>query len=109
MTTLLHRFTVKPHHLDPYLGLWAEEVAVRRRHGFEVHRAFVETDAEPKFTWLYSHADPDEGEAAVRAFPRQALHARVLGFIHPVSGEELRFEAPLPADMAALIAALDAP
>jgi len=45
---------------------------------------------------------------AARAFPRQALHAATLGFTHPVSGEELRFEAPLPEDMEALIAALRA-
>ncbi|MBR3989516.1 MAG: RluA family pseudouridine synthase [Bacteroidales bacterium] len=36
--------------------------------------------------------------------PRQALHARTLGFTHPVSGQRLHFEAPLPADMDALIA-----
>ena len=46
------------------------------------------------------------GLAAVQAFPRQALHAAVLGFAHPVSGEMMRFEAPLPDDMADLIAAL---
>jgi 23S rRNA pseudouridine1911/1915/1917 synthase len=45
----------------------------------------------------------EAADAAVRAFPRQALHAAVLGFRHPISGEELRFESPLPADMAALI------
>jgi len=33
---------------------------------------------------------------------RQALHAAVLGFVHPVTGETLRFETPLPPDMAAL-------
>jgi 23S rRNA pseudouridine1911/1915/1917 synthase len=33
---------------------------------------------------------------------RQALHAAVLGFVHPVTGEPLRFETPLPADMAEL-------
>ena len=33
---------------------------------------------------------------------RQALHAAVLGFRHPVTGEMLRFESPLPADMARL-------
>jgi 23S rRNA pseudouridine1911/1915/1917 synthase len=37
---------------------------------------------------------------------RQALHAAVLGFVHPVSGENLRFETPLPPDMAALETAL---
>lgn len=37
---------------------------------------------------------------------RQALHAAVLGFVHPVTGERLRFETPLPADMATLEAGL---
>lgn len=31
--------------------------------------------------------------------PRQALHAKTLGFEHPVSGEFMRFETPLPEDM----------
>ena len=35
--------------------------------------------------------------------PRQALHARTLGFRHPHTGEEMDFSAPLPADMTALI------
>ena len=39
---------------------------------------------------------------------RQALHAAVLGFIHPVTGEPLRFETPLPADMQALETLLSA-
>ncbi|KEO56424.1 RluA family pseudouridine synthase [Thioclava pacifica] len=43
---------------------------------------------------------------AVRDFPRQALHAATLGFIHPVTGEELSFTAPLPDDMEALLAEL---
>ena len=43
-----------------------------------------------------------------RAFPRQALHAATLGFVHPVTGDALRFEAPLPENMADLIAALEA-
>ncbi|MDG1130443.1 MAG: RluA family pseudouridine synthase [Paracoccaceae bacterium] len=45
-------------------------------------------------------------EEAVRDFPRQALHAQLLGFIHPVSGEMLRFESEMPQDMVELIAAL---
>jgi 23S rRNA pseudouridine1911/1915/1917 synthase len=40
------------------------------------------------------------------SFPRQALHAATLGFEHPVTGEELEFTSPLPADMADLLAAL---
>jgi 23S rRNA pseudouridine1911/1915/1917 synthase len=36
-------------------------------------------------------------------FARQALHAAVLGFIHPVTGATLRFESKLPADMTELL------
>jgi 23S rRNA pseudouridine1911/1915/1917 synthase len=43
---------------------------------------------------------------ALLAFPRQALHAETLGFIHPVSRQPLRFHAAPPPDMAALIDAL---
>jgi 23S rRNA pseudouridine1911/1915/1917 synthase len=35
--------------------------------------------------------------------PRQALHARSLGFTHPATGERLLFESPLPADMTSVI------
>ena len=55
---------------------------------------------------LSAKALPEAAIAAARAFPRQALHAALLGFEHPVSGALLRFEAPRPADMQALIAAL---
>lgn len=34
---------------------------------------------------------------------RQALHAAVLGFVHPISGEKMRFEVPPPADFSALL------
>lgn len=44
--------------------------------------------------------------SAAAAFPRQALHAAKLGFIHPVTGEHLVFEAGIPADMDNLIAIL---
>jgi 23S rRNA pseudouridine1911/1915/1917 synthase len=37
------------------------------------------------------------------ACPRQALHARTLGFVHPETRQEMFFEAPIPADMTALI------
>ncbi|MEO0057647.1 MAG: hypothetical protein RIT17_1104 [Pseudomonadota bacterium] len=36
-------------------------------------------------------------------FARQALHAAELGFVHPVTGENIRFRSDLPADMAELI------
>ncbi len=39
----------------------------------------------------------------LRTFKRQALHASELGLIHPETGQELRFHAPLPTDMIELI------
>lgn len=49
---------------------------------------------------------PDEAMERLAAFDRQALHAAVLGFEHPVSGETIRFEAALPKDMDDLITSL---
>jgi 23S rRNA pseudouridine1911/1915/1917 synthase len=43
---------------------------------------------------------------AVQAFGRQALHARRLAFVHPVSGKTLQFESPMPADFADLFRVL---
>ncbi|WP_342071725.1 RluA family pseudouridine synthase [Yoonia algicola] len=48
----------------------------------------------------------EAGVAAVAAFPRQALHAATLGFMHPVSGEFLQFEADIPQDMRDLLRVL---
>jgi 23S rRNA pseudouridine1911/1915/1917 synthase len=48
--------------------------------------------AQPKWKAL-----PKAVQAAVEALPGQALHARVLGFVHPITGEKLHFEAePYP-------------
>jgi 23S rRNA pseudouridine1911/1915/1917 synthase len=44
--------------------------------------------------------------AALAALGRQALHASVLGFEHPITGEALRFESPPPKDFARLLKAL---
>jgi len=38
-----------------------------------------------------------------KLMPRQALHARTLGFAHPRTGQALHFEAPLPPDMASVL------
>lgn len=50
----------------------------------------------------------DTATRIARRQTRQALHAAILGFVHPVTGETLRFEAPLPDDMHALLEALRA-
>lgn len=45
----------------------------------------------------------DPAREALKAFKRQALHAAVLGFRHPVTGKALHFESPLPDDFAKLL------
>ncbi|NGM52572.1 RluA family pseudouridine synthase [Caulobacter sp. 602-2] len=52
-------------------------------------------------------AAPVKAVLVEAGFSRQALHAAVLGFVHPVTGETLRFETPLPPDMAAVQAGLE--
>jgi len=57
---------------------------------------------------LYGRKPRGAGVAEVAAaLGRQALHAAVLGFVHPTTGEALRFEAELPADMQRAWDALD--
>lgn len=42
----------------------------------------------------------------VKGLSRQMLHARLLGFVHPTTGEKVSFEAPLPEDFKDLVGAL---
>ncbi|WP_028919179.1 23S rRNA pseudouridine(1911/1915/1917) synthase RluD [Pseudoxanthomonas suwonensis] len=48
----------------------------------------------------------EELAAGLRGFKRQALHAEVLEFAHPLTGEPVRVSAPLPADMVQLLQVL---
>jgi len=50
---------------------------------------------------------PHDLKTLLLDFPRQALHAHRLGFTHPRTGAELSFTTPPPADMQALLRALD--
>jgi 23S rRNA pseudouridine1911/1915/1917 synthase len=50
----------------------------------------------------------EAAKAALAAFGRQALHASVLGFEHPATGETLRFESQPPEDFSCLLNALRA-
>ena len=82
-----------------------------RTHQIRVHMAHVGHGLIGDQTYggrrkLSEKAISAQAVAAARAFPRQALHAAILGFDHPVTGAALRFEAPLPADFAQLLADL---
>ena len=67
-----------------------------RTHQIRVHLAHV---GHPLV------ADPLYGGAPAAGLARQALHARRLAFEHPITGQAMAFTAPLPADLAAALAA----
>jgi 23S rRNA pseudouridine1911/1915/1917 synthase len=72
-----------------------------RTHQIRVHMAFAGHPLVGDAVYGRRRA-----AGALAGFPRQALHAASLGFVHPVSGAAMRFESPLPDDMRELLAAL---
>ncbi len=76
-----------------------------RTHQVRVH--FADMGHPVLGDQLYARLPSHEAaRAQARAMGRQALHARLLGFEHPVTGEALLFETPPPADMRAAMDAL---
>lgn len=54
------------------------------------------------------YGNPPKGAPEfAKYFPRQALHAGYLGFVHPVTQEHMAFEAPMPTDMEDLLSDLE--
>ena len=84
-----------------------------RTHQIRVHMAHVGHGLIGDQTYggrrkVTAKALGEASAAAAAAFPRQALHAATLGFTHPVTGNELSFSSPLPADMQGLLDAFRA-
>ncbi len=82
-----------------------------RTHQIRVHMVHLGHPlvADPLYASGYAtkaNRLPDALKAMVEKLGRQALHAAELGFEHPVTGVEMAFSAPLPADLASLEAAL---
>ena len=83
-----------------------------RTHQIRVHLAYIShaVAGDPLYGGLHRALDcaPNpETTAAIETLGTQALHARFIAFAHPITGEAMQFEAPLPAEMQAIVAALD--
>ena len=82
-----------------------------RTHQIRVHMAHIGHPliGDPEYGAAFktkANRLPDGAKEVVNGFRRQALHAFLLQFEHPGTGETMHFEAPPPADMERLIAAL---
>jgi 23S rRNA pseudouridine1911/1915/1917 synthase len=95
----LTRWTV----VERFAGAALVEVELQtgRQHQIRVHLAHVGLPILGDHVYGRGRAGP--GPMAV---PRQMLHARLLAFAHPLSGEPVRAESPLPPDFRAALAAL---
>ena len=82
-----------------------------RTHQIRVHMAHIGHPliGDPEYGAAFktkANRLPDAAKKIVNGFRRQALHAFLLQFEHPSTGETMHFEAPPPADLEQLIAAL---
>lgn len=102
------------HTIEAYARSAAEvqcRLETGRTHQIRVHmlHAGHALIGDPVYGGRRKLSEKELGEGAARianAFPRQALHAATLGFIHPVTEERVSFESPLPKDMKELQKAL---
>jgi 23S rRNA pseudouridine1911/1915/1917 synthase len=101
----------------PYLALLALHLHTGRTHQIRVHLTHIHHPVfgDPTYNGRRIVAGP--GTARQRAevhrlleiLPRQALHARTLGFVHPSSGKQVTFESSLPSDFQEVLDVLQSP
>ncbi len=82
-----------------------------RTHQIRVHLSYLghpvfgdhEYGGRTRQLGSLSNLDLQRSTGLLDNMPRQALHARMLGFLHPVKNEHMRFDSSLPEDMQLLL------
>jgi 23S rRNA pseudouridine1911/1915/1917 synthase len=97
----------------PVLSLVACRLETGRTHQIRVHMAHIGRPIVGDMVYAMGFKSkaaqlPDEARDAVSHLRRQALHAALLAFDHPITGEALRFESPWPDDLKSAREALGA-
>ncbi len=105
-------YTVKADYADGLVAQMECRLETGRTHQIRVHMTALGHPllGDPTYgTGMKSRKSKLSAEAgaALERMDRQALHAHHLGFEHPVTGEQMSFNAPLPDDMAELVRALE--
>jgi len=99
-----------------YLALIRLKLHTGRTHQIRVHLAHVNHPVfgDPTYNGRHLIAGPGtpaqkaEVQRLLKLMPRQALHARTISFVHPVTGQSVSFESPLPPDMLTVLELLQA-
>ena len=92
--------------LEPLASLVGARLGTGRTHQVRVHMAHLGCPVvgDPVYGRKSRNA---KAPSALREFPRQALHAAVLAFRHPTTGQNLKFATELPQDFSKLVASLN--
>ncbi len=90
----------------PYAALLEVRLETGRTHQIRVHMTSIGAPLLGDETYTAPGGLPREIAQVAADMGRQALHAFLLGFRHPISGEMLRFTSELPADFELLLSRL---
>jgi len=100
---ITHYKTLRSFGQPPLVSLVECKLATGRTHQIRVHLASLHHPVVGDPVYGKRMSRQDKPHAALAAFPRQALHAVNLQFIHPRTGKLVRFTSALPEDMQELL------
>ena len=99
----------------PYISLVRLKLRTGRTHQIRVHLAHIghPVFGDPVYNGRRIMAgsrslrQKAEVQNLLKALPRQALHAKTIGFVHPSTGKQMMFDSSLPEDMVAVLSILN--